>query len=265
MKNKQILFYLLSLSCLVNSASAQTFAEITADAGNITINAEDPNVGQLALTSRLITNHSYCCEVREELPYQLLLQFSNVKADGLDTVPYTVRGTSAPTRPDDTRVCFLAGATNPDDVSKTAQDHQLLFKPYIKSNIKSFTARCDDTSLVGGVNTFSSDFNFLEIVLKNETQVFRQISEPSILVKVIATNSNGESLFQRFVRMDTSRVDIPLDPLIPANTIAKLNILHDGPVGSIAAWIAEYKIDPSNAKTGFSLLARERLIPVGKE
>ena len=193
-----------------------------------------------------ILDRSYCCTLEpvtadpfEDASGLQLLYRTEVSANtGLLFNPPITRGP-------DTRMCWI---DTPNTHNGAVQVGSMKLGLKFRSGSNGANVRCDDTSIGGPFNTNSSDHSFLEIV-SNQAEQFK--------VQIVGTSVNGLPLFRQIITLQ-GRADILLDPLVGENQIGSILISHDAPAGSVDAYVAEYRIDPSNTKAGFTLVGRQK-------
>jgi hypothetical protein len=113
------------------------------------------------------------------------------------------------------------------------------------------SAKCQQTTLVGGYNTNINELNFLEIT---NTE-----SNSSINVWLVGTNSVGVGTFTRNYSINSGgRFDVDIHSIVGSAVYGTLFLSHDGPPGSIRAHLAEYKITSASPFT-FELSTRDQL------
>jgi hypothetical protein len=116
------------------------------------------------------------------------------------------------------------------------------------------TLSCRNTALAGGFNTFASDIVFLEIIAESG-------GGSEVIVRGDYAHG-GEQAFEQELSVE-SRSDLFITSLVGRQKIGRLVISHLGGPGSIRAYVAEYRLDPSNPVTGFTLIDRQELSVVG--
>lgn len=245
-----------------SSATAQTTERllIYPNGESIDVSATD------GLEAYLDSGASYCCELRDygvstsqfsssgsTIPRSS--EFTSVLSDTNQELAVRYRGQVNPTSgrgydPSKSRVCFQA--TEPGVVG--VAPYQLYFQRATSSG--ETRARCEETTLRGGFNSFASDYLFLELVSNQ-----RQALANAITVTVQGFGADGQSLFELTVSV-AGRKDIAINPLIGGGQIiGKLVLLSDAPQGAYSAHVAEYTIDRNNRRTGFTLVGRQELNP----
>lgn len=124
------------------------------------------------------------------------------------------------------------------------------------SSIDNLEVRCDDTTLVGGWNTVVTQLNYLEVVNTTGFPV-------SVRLYGYSEAASGEKVLdvQFNITSNTAgprRRDIDIHSLVGKGTFGTLVLAHNGPLGSVKADIAQYRITSTNP-FDFELVARNPL------
>jgi hypothetical protein len=212
----------------------------------------------------LTVDHSYCCSVfspfnqitnsATDAGHPVINSISN--SNGSVSIPFQKNSAITPAisfGDRSARACFTTNETQGFAI-RTAPFFLNIGVP--NGTVNDLNVRCDDTTLEGGYNTFASDFVFLEIMNKSETD--NSELSPRVMTVTGLAQDGFTTVFQIQVAV-AKRADVNLHSLIGPNKIGSIRINHTAPKDTVVAYVAEYKSDPGT-KSGLTLLGRQLLL-----
>ena len=194
--------------------------------------------------------HCYCCDVRADSGEA---KIASVRTEGSSTpISVTARGFDSPGLTKDygyqnARVCFQA---DPTIFGATPSAFFQLTLSFSSSPASKVWVECSDTTLIGGFNTMSSNYNFLELVVSG-------VPSNAIIGTVRLANYENQEAVVPF-GLNAVRRDISIHDRFGAPTYGRAMVCHDGAPGSVQASLAEYRIDGNNPAS-FTLVGRSEL------
>ncbi|MCB0322945.1 MAG: hypothetical protein KDD69_05205 [Bdellovibrionales bacterium] len=243
-QKKSSLVLLAVIGILVPGAAFAESAIVYPDKAAVTITDKVNTI-----TIPVVQNHSYCCEARaanfsDSYSFDV---FKNMDGELPEVYERDIEGWNPPaiTSFNSPRTCFAA-----DDnfvITPAARVSVSLVRDDASS--APLTVECSDTTLVGGYNTFSSDYLFLELVNTGGATDVDAI--------VLLEDSSGVTSRQS-VSVST-RTDVSIKELALSQRIGKISIIHNGSPNQLKAWLAEYRVDTAGLQSSFSLVGRSRL------
>lgn len=197
-------------------------------------------------------NHSYCCSVRAD---SAEAKIASAMSEGVGGVTLTARGMDSPVLAtsiayQNARVCFEATSTLFSTATFNPIDLVLAFSSSPASKV---WVQCEDTTLVGGFNTMSSNYNFLELLVSG-------VPSGDILGTVRLLSYSGTGVVVPF-GLDAIRRDVSVHDRFSTPTFGRVTVTHTGAPGSVLGSLAEYRIDDSDP-TSFTLVGRGDLKPL---
>jgi hypothetical protein len=217
----------------------------------------------LPLTARMNVSagRSYCClgiadndnvRITQIVPDFTVPEGANATVSSANRGDYepVVAGQNGPSV--SSRVCFEPPVPNP-----LVPAVRLTINSMTEPTFNNFRITCDETTLYGSYNTAAGEFNFLEITNRANGVVnvtVRGYSEPTGGDKVIEVSLPIEPVGGGGIT-GAKRVDLDIHSRVTPGAFGALVITHDGPPGSIAAALSQYKIT-SVSPFDFTLVGR---------
>ncbi len=251
------MFSLISSHLGSRHAFAQTTYDLSLGAGQ-TISF----VGGDKITITAYPDRSYCCSLQSALSTGgTPISFSSINGSSSLGSTLGSRGLNSPelslsttTSSNNKRVCWHEGdSTSSADALLTV------------SATATARALCEETSLLGGFNTISAGFNYLEITVTNSGA---NIFTDSVKGIIFITRTNGGTTVEIPFTIDieptesVKRADFSIhDAISNASDYGAVKIIHNGARDQVRAKVTQYRI-LSTSPLDFEPVLQETLIPV---
>lgn len=214
------------------------------DRGEVSI----PSIGSSdRIVVRSTHQSSYCCRLDPGSNGLYLLNVLNEDSEIVDVFDDT--SSSIPAVPS-SRTCYLT------DSEAEANTGTLWRLRYLSLSTLGgpvpAKVDCEETLLAGGFNSYSSDFLFLELLSRQPEYLY------TTRARIYVYDSENSIIAKKDVEL-SGRLDVDLTQLVDGNRIGRVSVAHTGPRGTIDAYVAEYRLDTSNSRSGITLVGRSAL------